>query len=66
MPLAEGGAAAGVLWAHADVSERREQHRLLALRNRALNAVSKQKTHAALHVLRVSKQVFFLGARRCG
>ena len=40
MPLAEGGAAAGVLWAHADVSERREQHRLLALRNRALNAMS--------------------------
>lgn len=41
MPLAEGGAAmAGVLWAHADVSERAEQHRLLALRNRALNAMS--------------------------
>ena len=40
MPLAESSTAAGVLWAHADVSERREQHRLLALRNRALNAMS--------------------------
>jgi PAS domain-containing protein len=35
-----GTAARRLMWAHADVSDRQEQARLLQLRNRALNSMS--------------------------